>query len=93
MPGAGEVLTLLNSQTLLKTAYQFPVGLKLNGTDIVAESEDYDPRFVMSVLAHILSPEYSGDCNKITQSGAVSFLLASLSSSCGDVSNFNHLGP
>lgn len=85
MPEAAEVLTLLNSQKLLKTAYQFPLEMKLNGTELVEESEDYDPRFILVSLAHILSAEYAVQCGRFTQSGAVSLIFAALGSPCGEV--------
>lgn len=84
-PQAAEVITLLNSQTLLQTAYHFPMEMKLNGTETVTESEDYDPRFILMSLAHILSKEYFVECGKFTQSGAVSLIFASLSSPCSEV--------
>lgn len=91
-PEAGEVLALLDSEKLLKTAYNFPIRLRLNQQGELSnnqhESEDYDPRFILSLLAHILSPEYVVQCAKFTQSGATSLLFASLSSSCGEV-NFH----
>lgn len=85
MPEAAEVLTLMNSQKLLKTAYYFPMELKLNGSEIVAVSEEYDPRFILVSLAHILSSEYAIQCGRFTQSGAISLLFATLSSPCSDV--------
>ncbi len=85
MPEAAEVLTLLNSKKLLHTAYNFPIELKLNGTEITQESEDYDPRFILLSLAHVLSTEYEVQCGKFSQSGAISILFATLSSPCSEV--------
>ena len=84
-PEAGEVLALLDGEKLLQTAYHFPIRMKLNQTEACEESDDYDPRFILSLLAHILSPEYAVQCAKFTQTGATSILLAALSSSCGEV--------
>lgn len=84
-PESGEVLALLDGERLLKTAYHFPIRLRLNQTEKCEESDDYDPRFILSLLAHILSPEYALQCAKFTQSSATSIILASLSSSCGEV--------
>ena len=88
MPEAAEVLTLLNSQKLLKTAYRFPLEMKLNGSDLVPESDDYDPRFILVSLAHILSSEYAVQCARFSQSGAISLLFSALSSPCGEVTDF-----
>ena len=85
LPEAAEVLTLLNSKKLLHTAYNFPIELKLNGTEICQESEDYDPRFILLSLVHVLSSEYEVQCGKFSQSGAVSILFAALSSPCSEV--------
>ena len=87
-PEAGEVLALLDSEKLLNTAYRFPLRLRLNQAESVEEDLDYDPRFILSLLAHILSPEYVVQCERFTQSGATSLLFASLSSSCGEVNSF-----
>jgi hypothetical protein len=88
---------------MLKTAFKFPIRLKLNERkdaefqpdkdededEEYGEGEytggDYDPRFLLSVLAHILAPEYALQCLKFTQSTAPCVLFASLSSSCGEV--------
>ena len=106
-----QVLTLLDSEKMLKTAFKFPIRLKLNGNKETKSSDyqdeddeeeygegeytggDYDPRFLLPVLAHILSPEYALQCLKFTQSSATSVLFASLSSSCGEVILNNALLP
>lgn len=85
-PAAGEVVALLDPENLLKTAYNYPGELRLNSSEQVAGSDQYDPRFLLPVLAHILSTIYSVQCVKFTQTGAISLLFASLSSSCGEVS-------
>lgn len=88
-PAAGEVIALLDGEKILKTAYNFPNEVPLNSSEQVAVSDQYDPRFLLPVLAHILSTIYSVQCVKFTQTGAVSLLFASLSSSCGEVSPSN----
>jgi hypothetical protein len=90
LPEAAEVLSLLNSKKLLHTAYNFPIELKLNGTEITQESEDYDPRFILLSLAHVLSTEYEVQCGKFSQSGAISILFATLSSPCSEVFRKSH---
>ena len=102
-PEASQILTLLDSEKMLKTAFKFPIRLRLNGKkndddETVVDEEDdeeygegeytggdYDPRFLLSVLAHILAPEYAMQCLKFTQSTAPCVLFASLSSSCEEV--------
>lgn len=85
LPEAAEVLSLLNSKKLLHTAYNFPIELRLNGMEITRESEDYDPRFTLLSLVHILSSQYEVQCGRFSQSGAISLLFATLSSPCSDV--------
>ncbi|KAI9561029.1 Nucleolar pre-ribosomal-associated protein 1 [Daphnia sinensis] len=92
LPEAAEVLTLLNSKKLLQTAYNFPIELRLNGMEITRESEDYDPRFTLLSLVHILSSQYDIQCGRFSQSGAISLLFATLSSPCSDMRSLGWLG-
>ena len=70
-----------------ENSYRFPLEMKLNGSDLVPESDDYDPRFILVSLAHILSSEYAVQCARFSQSGAISLLFSALSSPCGEVTD------
>jgi len=84
-PETGEIISLLDSDKLLATAYSFPVELNLDSIEMSEKEECYDPRFIVPLLSHILSSEYVVQCGKFTQSGAASVLFAALSSECGQV--------
>ena len=83
------MVALLESDRLLRTAYHFPVDVTLASFDLAEPSDDYDPRFLVPVLAHILSSQYVVHCAKFTQSAAPSLLFASMSSNCGEVRVFS----
>lgn len=84
-PEAGEVVALLDSEKLLATAYNFPIDLALDKVELSDVCDNYDPRFLLPLLAHVLSSQYVVQCVKFTQSAASCVLLAAMSSNCGQV--------
>ena len=84
-PEANEVVGLLESDKLLQTANHFPVDLSFDSFETEGSSDDYDPRFLLPLLAHILSSEYRVQCGKFAQSGVTSLIMAAMSSNCGQV--------
>lgn len=87
-PEAGDVIALFDSDKLLRTAYNFPIALTFDSIESTDASDDYDPRFLLPLLAHVLSSEYILQCKKFTESGAVSLILAAMSSVCGQMRSF-----
>lgn len=83
--GAGPILSILDSEKLLNTAFHFPLRATLDADDSEPESGDYDPRFLLSVFATILAPGAHLDVGAVLKCGAMSLIFASLSSECEEV--------
>ncbi|GAB6026546.1 nucleolar pre-ribosomal-associated protein 1 [Chamberlinius hualienensis] len=87
-PSMTEIMDLLDDQIVLKTAYEFPLNLKLQ-PDVTSVEDNlknlYDSRFLQLLFNNLLSPEFLVDCRKFVNSNGLLFLVASLSSEDADM--------
>jgi phage anti-repressor protein len=87
-PKASELLKLLNSEQMCQTSINFPLFLPLDPMEEIQDdgslsSEQYDPRFLLPFLSHLLD----SNCNifmdkhmRLVDGGALSFAIAAISS-------------
>ncbi|KAK2727182.1 uncharacterized protein LOC136028169 isoform X2 [Artemia franciscana] len=81
-----EVLTLLDPNTMKKTAEKFPVDLRLEPyVHEGLESSLYDPRFLLQSFYHLLSPDQLVPCQGFIENGCLSLMFSSLTSADEDI--------
>ena len=86
-----EILGFLDPVTLRKTCNKFPLLLQLDPEaevfdDHIQDTDLYDPRFLLPVLSHLLSPDVYIDKHiKFIEVGALNLALCTLSSKNRDM--------
>ncbi|XP_069668959.1 nucleolar pre-ribosomal-associated protein 1 isoform X2 [Periplaneta americana] len=84
-PQTGQVLDLLEMDTVLDTLKNFPLGRGLEASQIykdICTCKVYDPAFFLPLFTHLLAPASIVQTHKFICSGGLALTLASLGSSC-----------